>query len=120
MNLDEETLAPEKLAQEPGSRRKCGHTKGFGYVLIFEFEEYMPWVGRNSSPSIVDRAFKYLATVCDNILNEMHMEPYTLCLGANNASRTKSPCHRLKKWLLKKLLSRACISNHRKQSFFFK
>lgn len=68
----------------------------------------VPWICRNCSPCIVDRAFEYLAAVCNNIFNDMHVKPDALCLSTHNTSRSKSFGNWSKKRLLKKLLCRTC------------
>lgn len=64
----------------------------------------MPGISRNGCPCIINRALKDLAAIGNNILNDVHVKPYTFCLGTHNSSRTKGLCYRPKEGLLKQFL----------------
>lgn len=64
----------------------------------------LPWVCGNCGPCIINWAFENLTADGNNIFDDVHMQPDALCLGAHDASGTKSSCYWFKKWLLKKLL----------------
>jgi hypothetical protein len=70
-----------------------GTEKELGREYSISFRKNIPWVCRHRGPCIVDRAFKYLATVCDNVLNDVHVKPYTFCLSTHNSPWSKSLCH---------------------------
>uniref|UniRef100_A0A8R7R278 Uncharacterized protein n=1 Tax=Triticum urartu TaxID=4572 RepID=A0A8R7R278_TRIUA len=59
------------------------------------------------SPCVVHRAFENLATVGDNVLYDVHVQPYALRLGADDPARTQSPGDGLEERLLEQLLGRA-------------
>ena len=70
-------------------------------ILIKITWKYVPWICRNSSPSIVNRSFKNVATIWHDVLNYIHMKPYAFCLSTHNSSWTKSLCNWPKEGLFK-------------------
>lgn len=81
---------------------------------IIEMREYayIPWICRNNSPCIFNRAFKYLATFCDKLFNVKGVKPNALCLDAQYSTRSESFCHKLKEWGFEKLMIRPWIVSH--------
>ena len=82
------------------------------HMIEMRVHAYIPWICRNDSPCIFNRAFKYLATFCDKLFNVKGVKPNALCLDAQYSTRSESFCHKLKEWGFEKLMIRPWIVSH--------